>query len=75
MIFLFFFFEREIVKITKDQPNESKQRLFIQSAVAMKSATVPCVLAEKQEKSEEWGKASSMPWLEVVSMGSGRKSK
>lgn len=54
MIFVcFFFFEREIVKISKDQPNENKQRLFIQSAVVMKSATVPCVLAEKQEKSEE----------------------
>lgn len=69
VLFFFFLFEREIVKTHKDQLNENKQRLFIWSAIAMKSATVPCVLAEIQEKSEEWGKASSMPWSEAASMG------
>lgn len=42
------------MEIKVDQPNENKQRVFIQFAITGKLITITCILAETQSQAEEW---------------------
>lgn len=73
----FLWFLQLNVEINKDQPSESKQRLFLEAWQEAVMAADSLAFGQKLKDGQRWGKAlqgengkaPAVPWLEAVGLG------